>query len=370
MQEIVCPSCGKAFKIDETGYSNILKQVRDREFEKDLNDRNLIAENEKAQAIAVAESKKEMEILRLESALELQKTKEEMALNQALSGIKEKFAEEMKQKEIEIAYHKDQKMKRSTKMIGESLELHCETEFNKLRSTGFPKAYFEKDSDARSGSKGDYIFRESDEIGNEIVSIMFEMKNESDETEKKKKNEDFLRELDKDRNEKGCEYAVLVSRLESESELYATGIVDVSHRFPKMYVVRPDFFIPIITLLRNTSLKSLEYKAELNRVREQNIDITNFENDLDAFKSAFGRNYKIASGKFKTAIEEIDKTIDHLQKTKDALLSSDDNLRLANNKAEDLTVKKLTRANPTMATKFKELPTIARNVDDLDSDNL
>jgi hypothetical protein len=240
-------------------------------------------------------------------------------------------------------------------MIGETLEQHCETEFNKLRSTGFQKAYFEKDNDMKSGSKGDYIFRETDEAGNEIISIMFEMKNEGDETTTKHKNEDFLRELDKDRTEKKCEYAVLVTLLEAENELYNTGIVDVSHKHPKMYVIRPQFFIPIITLLRNAALNSLKYKTELALVRSQNIDITNFEDNINIFKEGFAKNYDLASRKFKTAIEEIDKTIDHLQKTKEALLSSENNLRIANNKTEDLTIKKLTRDNTTMIAKFAEL---------------
>jgi len=247
------------------------------------------------------------------------------------------------------------KARLSTKMVGETLEQHCETEFNRIRATAFPKAYFEKDNDARTGSKGDYIFRDSDESDTEIVSIMFEMKNENDETATKKKNEDFLKELDKDRNEKQCEYAVLVSLLEPDSELYNSGIVDVSHRYQKMYVIRPQFFIPIITLLRNAAQNSLKYKTELAIVKAQNVDITNFESELDEFRTGFARNYELASKKFKTAIQEIDKTIDHLQKTKDALLGSENNLRLANNKADDLTVKKLTKKNPTMAEKFAEL---------------
>ena len=250
---------------------------------------------------------------------------------------------------------KDMKAKLSTKMVGETLEQHCETEFNKLRSTAFQSAFFEKDNDARSGSKGDYIFKDHDENGTEIISIMFEMKNEMDTTATKRKNEDFLQELDKDRNEKGCEYAVLVSLLEPESELYNTGIVDVFYRYPKMYVIRPQFFIPMITLLRNAALNSLKYKTELALVREQNIDITNFETELDAFKTAFGRNYELASKKFTTAIAEIDKSISHLQKTKEALLSTDRNLRLANDKAQDVSVKRLTRKNPTMAAKFDEV---------------
>jgi hypothetical protein len=279
----------------------------------------------------------------------------EKSLNEKyLSELKEKDAI-IKHKDEEIALRKDMKLKLSTKMLGETLEQHCETEFNKLRATAFQKAYFEKDNDAKSGSKGDFIYREIDDAGNEIISIMFEMKNEGDETAAKKKNEDFLRELDKDRAEKKCEYAVLVSLLEAESEFYNTGIVDVSHKYSKMYVVRPQFFIPIITLLRNAAMNSIQYKAELAKVRNQNIDITNFEEKINAFKDGFARNYELASRKFKTAIEEIDKTIDHLQKTKDALLSSDNNLRLANQKAEDLTINKLTHGNPTMKAKFDEL---------------
>ncbi|KXK34877.1 MAG: hypothetical protein OKBPIBMD_00200 [Chlorobi bacterium] len=274
----------------------------------------------------------------------------------------EKFQAELKKSEFiikskdeEIALHKDMKVRLSTKMIGETLEQHCETEFNKLRATAFPRVYFEKDNDARSGSKGDYIFRETDENGVEIISIMFEMKNESDSTTTKRKNEDFLKELDRDRTEKNCEYAVLVSLLEADSELYNTGIVDVSHRFKKMYVIRPQFFIQIITLLRNAALNAVQYKAELALARSQSVDITNFESKINAFKEGFARNYELASRKFKTAIDEIDKTIDHLQKTKEALLSSDNNLRLANQKAEDLTIKKLTHGNPTMKAKFDEL---------------
>jgi hypothetical protein len=261
----------------------------------------------------------------------------------------------IKMKDEEIALRKDMKLKLSTKMIGETLEQHCEIEFNKLRATAFPNAYFEKDNDSKSGSKGDFIFREADGAGNEIISIMFEMKNEGDETATKKRNEDFLKELDKDRSEKNCEYAVLVTLLESDNELYNSGIVDVSYKYPKMYVVRPQFFIPIITLLRNAALNSLKYKAELALMRNQNIDITNFEDKINAFKDGFAKNYELASRKFQTAIEEIDKTIIHLQKTKEALLSSENNLRLTNNKAEDLTYKKLTHGNPTMKAKFDEL---------------
>ena len=261
----------------------------------------------------------------------------------------------IKLKDEEITLRKDMKAKLSTKMVGETLEQHCETEFNKLRATVFQNAYFEKDNDSRTGSKGDYIYRETDESGNEIISIMFEMKNEGDETASKHKNEDFLKELDKDRVEKNCEYAVLVTLLEADSELYNSGIVDTSHRYEKMYVIRPQFFIPIITLLRNAALNSLKYKSELALVRAQNVDITNFEDNVNTFREGFAKNYDLASRKFKTAIEEIDKTIDHLQKTKDALLSSENNLRLANNKADELTIKRLTRGNPTMAAKFDEL---------------
>ena len=286
---------------------------------------------------------------------ELEKENIENALKQQFSTELKNKDEIIKYKDDEIARVKDMKAKLSTKMIGETLEQHCETEFNKLRATAFQNAYFEKDNDARSGSKGDFIYKETDEAGNEIISIMFEMKNEGDETATKKKNEDFFKELDKDRNEKKCEYAVLVTMLEAESEYYNTGIVDVSHKYPKMYVVRPQFFIPIITLLRNAAMNSLKYKAELALVRNQNIDITNFEEKINQFKEGFARNYDLASRKFQTAIDEIDKTIIHLQKTKEALLSSDNNLRLANQKAEDLTIKKLTHGNPTMKAKFDEL---------------
>src|SRR3989338_10482022 len=269
--------------------------------------------------------------------------------------LKDKYETQIKDRDDAIERLRDMKARLSTKMVGETLEQHCETEFNRIRAMAFPSAFFEKDNDARTGSKGDYIFRDSDEAGTEIVSIMFEMKNESDETSAKKKNEDFLKELDKDRTEKNCEYAVLVSLLEPDSELYNSGIVDVSHRYRKMYVVRPQFFIPIITLLRNAAQNSLKYKTELALVKAQNIDITNFENELDSFKTGFARNYELASKKFKTAIDEIDKTIEHLQKTKEALLGSENNLRLANNKADDLTVKKLTKGNPTMAANFAVL---------------
>ncbi len=398
MNEIICPHCKKAFKVDEAGFADILKQVRDHRFEEELQQRLALAEQEKISAIKLAEAtlkntlqdnlaKKESEIAAMKSKIEKAEVEKQLSVTQAIQKIekerdelanslkiketekqllekslKEKFTAELKTKDDiiklkdeEITLRKDMKIRLSTKMIGETLEQHCETEFNKLRATAFQQAYFEKDNDSRSGSKGDYIYKEVDEAGNEIISIMFEMKNEGDETATKKRNEDFLKELDKDRQEKRCEYAVLVSLLEAESELYNSGIVDVSHKFPKMYVVRPQFFIPIITLLRNAAMNSLKYKAELALVRNQNIDITNFEDNINKFKEGFARNYELASRRFKTAIEEIDKTIDHLQKTKEALLSSEDNLRLANNKAEDLTIKKLTRGNPTMTAKFNEL---------------
>jgi hypothetical protein len=278
-----------------------------------------------------------------------------LAVNMAVSEVEVQKNIELKLKEEELAYYKDFKLKLSTKMVGESLEEHCEIEFNKIRATGFPRAYFEKDNKVAEGSKGDYIFKDFNEEAIEFVSIMFEMKNESDDTENKKKNTDFLKELDKDRNAKGCEYAVLVTVLEAENELYNAGIVDVSHLYPKMYVVRPQFFIPIITLLRNAAVNSLQYKSELALVKAQNIDITKFETELDSFKSGFARNFDLASKRFQTAIDEIDKSIDHLKKTKEALEGADRNLRLANDKAQDVTIKKLTRGNPTMAAKFSEL---------------
>lgn len=419
MNNIICPHCKKVFKVDEAGFADILKQVRDHVFDKELHERLELAENEKENAIKLAESnlkntlqaelakkdkelaelraendrnlaeklaKKESEFAEMKSKLDRADVEQKLSVTEAVKKIEkerdtlaselksketekqllekslqEKHAAELKtkdeiirMKDDENARLKDMKLKLSTKMVGETLEQHCEIEFNKLRATAFQNAYFEKDNDSRSGSKGDYIYRETDESGNEIISIMFEMKNEGDETATKKRNEDFLRELDKDRTEKKCEYAVLVSLLEAENELYNTGIVDVSHKYPKMYVVRPQFFIPIITLLRNAAMNSLKYKAELALVRSQNIDITNFEDNVNKFKEGFAKNYDLASRKFKTAIEEIDKTIDHLQKTKDALLSSENNLRLANNKAEDLTIKRLTRGNPTMTAKFEE----------------
>lgn len=453
MYEIICPHCGKAFKIDEAGYADILKQVRDGDFEKQLHERLELAEQDKRNAVELAQAKvtselqkaasaKDAEIQALKAKLdagevarqlavtqalgavekerdalanelaqakhdkhaasklaeatlanELQKTAatkdaeiqslkatldashvaQKLAITEAVSAVekerdelklekhlaekslKEKYETQIKDRDDAIERLRDMKARLSTKMVGETLEQHCETEFNRIRATAFPRAYFEKDNDSRTGSKGDYIFRDSDEAGTEIVSIMFEMKNESDETATKKKNEDFLKELDKDRAEKGCEYAVLVSLLEPDSELYNGGIVDVFHRHPKMYVVRPQFFIPIITLLRNAAMNSLQYKSELALVRAQNIDITNFETQLDDFKSAFGRNWRLASEGFVEAIKRIDDAIKDLEKTKEALHKSANNLRLANDKAEDLSVKKLTRGNPTMAAKFSEL---------------
>lgn len=391
MNEIICPHCKKAFKIDEAGYADILKQVRDSEFEQQLHDRLELADKEKNNAVELVKQQVENEMQKATVAKdsEIQELKAKLSVNEvtqkhaiieavnvaekerdqfkndleraklekqlAETSLKDKYETQIKDRDDMIERIKDMKARLSTKMVGETLEQHCETEFNRIRATAFPKAYFEKDNDARTGSKGDYIFRDSDESSTEIVSIMFEMKNESDETATKKKNEDFLKELDKDRNEKRCEYAVLVSLLEPDSELYNSGIVDMSHRYQKMYVVRPQFFIPIITLLRNAAQNSLKYRAELALVKAQNVDITNFENELDVFKTGFARNYDLAAKKFKTAIEEIDKTIDHLQKTKEALLGSEKNLRLANNKADDLTVKKLTKGNPTMAQKFDEL---------------
>ena len=460
MNEIICPHCGKAFKVDEAGYADIVKQVRDNEFDKQLSERLQLAEQDKQNALALVKeqmnneiqkantvkdkliqdlkakidtdqvsqqlavteaikdiekerdklsnslqkakqdnenamklakiqyhqelqsisSHKEQEIQNLKSKIDSSNIAQQLAITQAvrvvekeldksknslkqsqlesqiaMKSLQDKYEIQIKDRDISIERLRDMKAKLSTKMVGETLEQHCETEFNRIRATAFPKAYFEKDNDASSGSKGDYVFKDQDESDTEIVSIMFEMKNESDTTATKKKNEDFFKELDKDRQEKGCEYAILVSLLESENEFYNTGIVDVSYRYPKMYVIRPQFFIPIITLLRNAAMNSLEYKTELALVKAQNIDVTNFESDLEKFKTAFGKNYDLASRKFQTAIDEIDKSINHLQKTKDALMSTDRNLRLANDKAQDVTVKKLTRKNPTMATKFEEL---------------
>ncbi|WP_154223031.1 DUF2130 domain-containing protein [Marinicella rhabdoformis] len=435
MHEIICPHCTKAFKIDESGYADIVKQVRDQQFNEQIHERLELAEKEKLNAIELTKSQvisqsekavaaKDAEIKELMNKLDAGDVKQKLAVTEALSAVekerdklknelqqvtqqathdkqttsqlaeakltnelqrvaaakdaelqklknelertqyekqlaetnfKDKYETQIKDRENEIERLRDMKAKLSTKMVGETLEQHCETEFNRIRATAFPRAYFEKDNDASAGSKGDYIFKENIDTDTEVVSIMFEMKNENDETATKKKNEDFLKKLDKDRNDKGCEYAVLVSLLEPESELYNSGIVDVSHRYPKMYVIRPQFFIPIITLIRNAAENAIKYKTELALVKSQNIDITNFENDLDAFKTGFARNYELASKKFKTAISEIDKTIDHLNKTKTALLGSENNLRLANNKADDLTVKKLVKNNPTMKGKFGDL---------------
>jgi hypothetical protein len=420
MNEIICPNCKKAFKVDEAGFANILKQVRDHQFEEELQTRLNLADKEKESAVKLAEAnirnslqeliakkdkeltelkaqsklalveklnKKEAEITQLKAKIDNAEVEKKLAVTEATQKIgkerddlantikvkdtekqllekslNEKFSSELKTKDDiiklkdeEIALRKDMKLKLSTKMLGETLEQHCEIEFNKLRATAFQNAYFEKDNDSSSGSKGDFIYKENDESGNEIISIMFEMKNENDQTATKKRNEDFFKELDKDRIEKKCEYAVLVSLLEAENEYYNTGIVDVSHKYSKMYVIRPQFFIPIITLLRNAAMNSLKYKAELALVRSQNIDITNFEEKMNKFKEGFGRNYDLASRKFKDAIDGIDKTIKELEKTKAALLSSENNLRLANEKTEDLTIKKLTHNNPTMKAKFEEL---------------
>ena len=460
MHDILCPHCGKAFKIDESGYADILQQVRDAAFEQQLHERLTLAEQEKQTAIELATIRlsqewqqksavQEVELEQLRARLAAGEIARQLAVNEALStvekerdalnhalaqarqeqaaaarwaeeklasalqqavvnkdseiqslkaqvealavaqklalseavhavekerdalqghlartelekqlaekSLKDKYETQLKDRDDAIERLRDMKARLSTKMVGETLEQHCEIEFNRIRATAFAHAYFEKDNDARTGSKGDYIFRDFDAEGTEIVSIMFEMKNESDRTATKGRNEDFLKELDKDRTEKGCEYAVLVSLLEPDSELYNTGIVDVFHRYPKMYVVRPQFFIPMITLLRNAALKALQYKTELALVKAQNVDITNFENDLDAFKGAFAKNYELAARRFETAISEIDKSIEHLQKTKDALLGADRNLRLANDKAQDVTIKKLTRGNATMAEKFAEL---------------
>lgn len=331
---------------------NLLDQIAEKEkIISELNAKMQMIENDKKLELIEANTIKEKEITDLKTQLQLQEKETKLEKN----SIKENYENEIKQKDETIAFYKDFKAKQSTKMIGESLEQHCETEFMRLRSTAFQNAEFGKDNDAKTGSKGDYIYREFDENGTEIISIMFEMKNENDETATKKKNEHFFKELNKDRNEKNCEYAILVTMLEADNELYNDGIVDVSYAFEKMYVVRPQFFIPIITLLRNAAMNSLKYKQEIALMREQNIDITHFEEDLNTFKEGFARNYDLASRKFKTAIDEIDKTITHLQKTKDALLSSENNLRLANNKADDLTVKKLVKSNPTMKEKFENI---------------
>ena len=362
MHEIICPHCDKAFKIDEAGYADILKQIRNKEFDKELHEKLAAAEQEKKSALSLVEAENETKRLKLVAdkdvvIAELKGKIEKSELQKQISesDLRKSLEDQIKDRDNQIERLKDLKLQLSTKMLGETLEQHCEVEFNRIRATAFPKAYFEKDNDAKSGSKGDYIFRDKDEAENEIVSIMFEMKNEGDDTKTKKKNEDFLKELDKDRTEKGCEYAVLVSMLEPESELYNVGIVDVSHRFPKMYVVRPQFFIQMITLLRNAALNAMEYKAELALVRAQNVDITNFESQLLDFQSDVAINAKRAKTNFDSAISEIDEAIKRLEKTKSALLKVNDNYRIANDKVQDLSIRKLTRGNPTMAQKFEEL---------------
>ena len=405
MQEIKCPNCGTVFQVDESEYAQILRQVRDEEFKKELEYRAKDLEEKKktdvqlvrmeqekklgevitSKASELAEKERIIEQLRMQIAGE--KTERELAVSKAVQqkekelsekqteitrlkgeisnteaqsklreqSMKTQYEDRLKLKDEQIEYYKDFKARQSTKMVGESLEQHCLNQFNSIRMTAFPNAYFEKDNDARSGSKGDFIFREAGADGTELISIMFEMKNEMDETATKHKNEDFFKELDKDRRQKNCEYAVLVSLLEIDNELYNNGIVDVSYKYEKMYVIRPQFFIPMITLLRNAALNSLQYKQELQVVKNQQIDILHFEENMNAFKEGFARNYRIASDRFKTAIDEIDKTITHLQKTKDALLSSENNLRLANNKADDLSIKKLTKHAPAVREMFEEL---------------
>ena len=430
MNEIKCPHCGKVFQIDESSYESIVKQIRDHEFEKEIKEREKQYEQDKENAIKLAEVHTEKKLLeeinelklqnsslqtkldasavekknaiqeatsmiekeysekiheltlantKLENDLKVKESENELEIQKAISEkdksidelknrlelnqkeyeLKEKTVQEnhalsLKQKDEMIEYYKDLKTSLSTKMVGETLEQHCQIEFNRLRPL-FPNAYFEKDNDAKTGSKGDFIFRDYDDDGTEIVSIMFEMKNENDTTATKHKNEDFFKELDKDRNEKTCEYAVLVSLLEKDNDLYNGGITDVSYKYPKMYVIRPQSFIAIITLLRSASMNALDYKKQLVVAQNTNIDISHFEENMNAFKEGFSRNYRLASEKFSKAIEEIDKTIDHLQKTKDALLSSENNLRLANSKAEDLTIKKLTSNSPTMKELFEQL---------------
>ena len=390
-REIKCPHCGEAFTVDESGYADLLKQVRDEEFAAALHERVDALEKAKATEIALAEAKvkealkaestaKEAEIAKLAAELERQKLTQQIAVKEALSKVEkerdeaqsslersklerevaekslvDKYITQIKDRDDVIERFKELKAKLSTKMVGESLEQHCEDEFGKIRATAFPNAVFEKDNDASSGSKGDFIFRDYDSEGIESVSIMFEMKNENETTKTKKKNEDFFAELHKDREEKGCEYAILVSLLEDESELYNSGIVDVSHRYPKMYVVRPQFFIPIITLLRNAALHALEYKSELALVKSQNIDVTNFETELENFKSAFSKNYDLASRKFQDAVKQIDDAIKNLQKVRDSLTGSERQLRLASDKANDVSIKKLTKNNPTMAQKFEDV---------------
>lgn len=422
MNELKCPNCGSVFKVDESGYSELIKQIRNHEFEKEINERIKLVEQKNNDAIKLAEAnvkeslkeemaKKDIELTELKNQLELNESKKKIEIKEAVSNLekeklelentlksketenkltlteavnkiekerddlknelklkeaekknievslKEKYDFELKSKEEQIEYYKDLKLKLSTKMLGETLEQHCEIEFEKLRATGFKNAEFGKDSDITDGTKGDYIYRESDEAGNEIISIMFEMKNENEGTATKHKNEDFLKKLDKDRNNKNCEYAVLVSMLEAENEIYNAGIVDKGHMYPKMYVIRPQFFIPIITILRNAALNAQQYKSELAIIKEQNIDISNFENELDMFRNSFGKNYELASRRFKEAIDQIDKTIKSLEKTKENLLSSENNLRIANDKAGELTIKRLTRNNPTMEKMFDEVKT-------------
>lgn len=358
MNDIKCPKCNEVFKVDQAGYADILKQVRDQEFELMVQKELEQAERNKQNEIQIAKQEKDLEIGRLTAALNAVEVEKELAVTKAVAEIEQLKNNELKLKEEELAYYKDFKLKLSTKMVGETLEEHCEIEFNKIRATGFSRAYFEKDNKVTDGSKGDYIFKDFNEDGTEFISIMFEMKNESDDTEKKKKNTDFLKELDKDRNAKGCEYAVLVTVLEAENELYNTGIVDVSHLYPKMYVVRPNFFIPILTLIRNAAQSNAASKSELARIQEENIDITNFERDLLNFQKAFATNYDRASKKFQEAIDGIDKSIAQLEKTKKALEGADRNFRLAKDRAEDVSIKKLTRGNPTMSSKFKALPPV------------
>lgn len=384
MAELKCPHCGQAFTVDDTELSSIVQQIRDREFEKDLNSRireleehmqeihNLeLKSREDEVKLQIKEShEKEIQQLRdllkiaedkaynLQTQLDATEDKKTIAVMEAVKKVEDEkrdLESEIKKKDELIDLYKDLKTRMSTKMVGETLEQHCEIQFNQLRATAFQNAYFEKDNDARTGSKGDYIYRECDENGVEIISIMFEMKNEMDETVTKHKNEDFFKELDKDRKEKGCEYAVLVSLLERDSELYNAGIVDVSYKYDKMYVVRPQCFIPIITLLRNAAMNALMYKQELAVVRNQDIDISNFEDSLLKFKDDFSRNYDIAHSHFDKAIDEIDKTIKHLENVKKELLGSDNQLRIANNKVDEVSVKKLTKGNPTMQAKFDEL---------------
>ena len=369
MNEIICPHCNKAFKIDEAGYADILKQIRNKEFDKELHEKLAAAEQEKKSALSLAEAENEAKRLKLVAdkdvtIADLKSKIDKFEVEQELSEakIRKSLEDQIKDRDNQIERLKDLKLQLSTKMLGETLEQHCEVEFNRIRATAFPNAYFEKDNkvskkdeETGKGSKGDYIFRDEDDAGNEIVSIMFEMKNEGDETENKQKNEKFLEKLDKDRREKNCEYAVLVSLLEPESELYNVGIVDVSYKFPKMYVVRPQFFIQIITLLRNAALNAMEYKAELALVRAQNIDITNFESQLLDFQSDVAINAKRAKTNFDSAISEIDEAIKRLEKTKSALLKVNDNYRIANDKVQDLSIRKLTRGNPTMAQKFEDL---------------